>query len=133
MNIRFLKLIWLLGGLLALAIAGHAQSPSATVHVPFRFVAGGKMLPAGEYTISDANISRVLLIRGSAGNSLAVMTTAIGAGTKTGKAKLSFERRGSELYLSSIEMPDQSVGLSLPPQTDNATLSRASDSPTLHH
>ena len=132
MNIRSLKLIWLLGGLLALAIAGHAQSPSAIVHVPFRFVAGGKMLPAGEYTISDANISRVLLIRGSAGNSLAVMTTPMGAG-KTGKAKLSFERRGSELYLSSIELPDQSVSLSLPPQTDNATLSRASDSPTLHH
>src|ERR1700730_2108121 len=133
MNIRFLKLIWLLGGLLALAIAGHAQSPSATVHVPFRFVAGGKMLPAGEYTISDANISRVLLIRGSTGNSLAVMTTAIGAGTKTGKAKLSFERRDSKPYPSISEMPDQPASLAPPPQTDNATPSRASDSLTLPH
>src|SRR5216684_4486013 len=116
MNIRSLNLIWLLWGLLALAIAGHAQSPSATVHVPFGFVAGGKKLPAGEDTISDANIPHVLLIRGSAGKSLALMTAAIVAGTKTGKVKLSFERRGSELYLSSIEMPDQSVSLSLRPQ-----------------
>ena len=127
MNIRSLKLVCPLGALLAFASAAHAQSHTANIHVPFEFVAGGKMLPAGDYQISEANLSPVLLIQGKAGNSVSVITTNRSAGTRIDNAKLTFERRGSEVFLSGIDMPYQSVHLPVP-KAGNATLSLAADS-----
>jgi hypothetical protein len=114
MNIRFLRVVWLLGSLLAFTFAANAQTSVANVHVPFEFAAGGKMLPAGDYSIESPELSGVLLIRGRAGNSVAVLATAGAPGTATSTVKLTFERRGAELYLCVLELPDETVTLVSP-------------------
>jgi hypothetical protein len=119
MNTRFLKTrslraALLLGSLCALTLAANAESPVAKATVPFEFSAGGAMLPAGEYTVDVPDLSGVILLHGSAGNSVALLTTFSGAIPGTTTAKLIFERRDGMAYLSGVEWPDQSARVMSP-------------------
>ena len=111
MNTRFLKTTLLTGALGVFALAAHAQSPVARATVPFDFAAGGAMLPAGEYTVDVPDMSGLIVLRGSGGNSVALLTTFSGAVSHSTTAKLNFERRDGIAYLSSVEWPDQSAKL----------------------
>ena len=111
MIVRFLKPILLLGSLLAFTLAGNAESLLANVHVPFAFFAGGKLLPAGDYTIQDTEMSGVLLIRGAAGTSVVVMSIPGAQGRDAATATVTFERHGAQLYLAGVEAPVESVRL----------------------
>jgi len=106
---RFLHLVCLLGALGAFAIGANAQSMVARASVPFEFAAGGAMMPAGEYTVDVPDLSGVLLLHGSAGNSVALFSTFSGAISGTTTAKLIFERREGMVYLSAVEWPDQTA------------------------
>jgi hypothetical protein len=112
MNTRFLfthfrRAVLLLGSLGALGLAAHAQSPIARVSVPFEFAAGGAMMPPGEYTV-DVPDPGVVVLRGPAGNSVALLTTFSPAAAGT-TAKLIFERRDGMLYLAALESPGESA------------------------
>ena len=110
MNTRFLKTAFLRGRAgWSLRLAANAQSTVARANVPFEFAAGGAMMPAGEYTVDVPDLSGVLLLHGSAGNSIALLTTFSGADSYTTSAKLVFERRDGMAYLSVVEWPDQSA------------------------
>ena len=67
------------------------------------------MMPAGEYTVNVPDLSGVLLLHGSAGNSVALFSTFSGEIPNTTSAKLIFERRDGMVYLSAVEWPDQSA------------------------
>jgi hypothetical protein len=97
----------LLGGLCALTLAACAQSPIARVTVPFQFTAGGSMLPAGEYIVEFPDPTGLIVLRGSAGNSVTVLSIFSGAVPDTSTAKLIFERRDGMAYLSAVETPGQ--------------------------
>jgi hypothetical protein len=114
MNTRFLKTLSLRGALLlgslgALALGANAQSVIARASVPFEFAAGGAMLPAGQYTVDVSNISGVILLHGSAGNSVALLSAFTGAVPDKTAAKLIFERRDGMAYLSAVEWPGQTM------------------------
>jgi hypothetical protein len=109
MNTRFLKIAGLLGALGVFTLAADAQTSVAKANVPFEFAASGAMLPAGEYTVEVPDLSGVLLLHGSAGNSVALLTTFSGAVPNTTNARFIFERRDGVVYLSSVEWPNQSA------------------------
>jgi hypothetical protein len=116
MNTRFLPTnilrgAFLLGGLCALTLAANAQSGVVRATVPFEFAAGGAMLPPGEYSIDVADMSGVIVLRGSAGNSVALFTTLSDAVAHTTDAKLIFERRDGMTYLSAVAWQDRSVSV----------------------
>jgi hypothetical protein len=107
MTVRFLKVMWLLGSLLTFTIAVNAQSEVVTVHVPFAFEAGGKLLSAGDYRIDKEEESGVLLMHGGPGNSAAFLTVAMEEYRSAEAASVIFERQGTMLVLSAIRMPGQ--------------------------
>jgi len=94
----------LLGGLLAAGVAMNAESLS--VHVPFPFSAGGKTLPAGEYTMTSP-MDRVLLIQGASPEaSVAVMTASAEVGGKTGAV---FSQAAGKNVLAKVAFLNESV------------------------
>lgn len=107
MNTRFLKTAFLTGALGVFALAVNAQSPVARATVPFDFAAGGAMLPAGGYTVDVPDFSGLIILRGPAGNSVALLTTFSDSIPRSTTAKLIFERRDGMAYLSAVEWPDQ--------------------------
>ena len=105
-----------LAAALALAVAAHAQVLNAVViRVPFDFVAGGKQLPAGSYTVrrvrSDAETA--LIIRSEDGRSSAVVLTNTGDGSPS-TAALVFRQHGDRYFLAEVSMPGAASVRELP-------------------
>ncbi len=113
MNARFLHIACLLGALGVFALMAEAQSPVAKATVPFDFAAGGAMLPAGDYAV-DIPISGVLVLHGSAGNSVTLLTIGSGIATSSSAAQMLFERRDGVAFLAGVDWPNQSVRLASP-------------------
>lgn len=114
MHTRFLKThsfraALLLGGLYALTLAANAQSVVAKANVPFEFAAGGAMMPAGEYTVDAAGVSGVILLHGTAGTSVALLSTFSSAVSDTPTARLIFEKRDGMVYLSAVQLPGETA------------------------
>jgi hypothetical protein len=109
-----LKAALLAGSLCAITFAANAQSAIAKASVPFEFAAGGAMMPPGEYTVDVLDLSGVLMLHGSAGNSVALFSTFSQPAAQSTTAKLVFERRAGMLYLSAVEFPDHNARLVSP-------------------
>jgi len=102
---KLLKSVLLFGGLLTLAMSLSAETSLVNVNVPFAFSVGGKMLPAGQYTIGEATSGGFLLIRGNQPNTTA-LALAVNAGPSTNNhAGVTFSRRGGSVVLSTVEIP----------------------------
>jgi hypothetical protein len=106
MTKRFLKVMTLFAGLLVCTLAMNAQSEVVTVHVPFAFQAGDKLLPAGDYWVDRGEVSNILVIHGGSGNSSAFLTMPVES-PKVETASLIFARQGEKLVLSAIRLPGQ--------------------------
>jgi hypothetical protein len=102
---KLLKTTILFGGLLALATSLSAESTLITVTVPFEFMAGGNVMPAGNYTIEEPAMHGVLLIRGSQPNSTALVLAVNAGSTNITHAGVKFTRRGSAVVLSTVDVP----------------------------
>ena len=105
-----------LAAALALAVAANAQVLGAVViNVPFDFVAGGKQLPAGSYTVrrvrSDAETA--LIIRSEDGRSSAVVLTNTGDAGPS-KAALVFRQHGDRYFLAGVSVPGAASVRELP-------------------
>lgn len=105
-----------LAATLALAFAANAQDLHAVViRVPFDFVAGGKQMPAGRYTVrrvkSDAETT--LLIRGEDGRPSAVLLTYTG-GPQPTAAALVFRQHGDRYFLAEVSIPGAASVRELP-------------------
>ena len=104
---RFLKIMCLLGSLMAFTMAVSAQTELVTVHVPFAFAAGGRLLPAGDYRVNRAEESNLLMIHGGSGKAAAFLTMVVESSAKIENARLIFERQGAALVLFAIRLPGQ--------------------------
>ena len=94
--------------LLGLGISAHAQDASGViVKVPFEFVAGGKTLPAGTYTVGrlSPSIHPALLIESKDNGVFALVLPTVPAGDSAGHTDLNFERVGDKYFLSKVETP----------------------------
>lgn len=99
------KTTLLFGGLVALATCLSAESALMNVNVPFTFIAGGTVMPAGNYTIEQPAIHGVLLLRGSQPNSTAMVLAVDGGPSGATHAGVTFSRRGAEVVLSTVTVP----------------------------
>jgi hypothetical protein len=92
--------------LLGLGISARAQDiDKVVVNVPFEFVAGGQLLPAGTYSVSRVSDQayEALLIR-SYDNS-AFLLPLYFDGVSADHAELRFEHVGGKYFLSKVETP----------------------------
>jgi len=94
--------------LLGLGIGAHAQDAGrVVVKVPFEFVAGGKTLPAGTYTIGRLSpaIHPALIIDNKDTGAFAIVLPTVPDGDSAAQAELSFERVGDKVFLSKVGTP----------------------------
>ena len=105
-----------LAAALALAVAANAQVLHAVViRVPFDFVASGKQMPAGRYTVSRirSDAESALLIRSEDGRASAVVLTNTGdANPRT--AALVFRQHGDRYFLAEVSVPGTASVRELP-------------------
>ncbi len=102
---KIFKTTLLFGGLVALAASLSAESALLSVNIPFEFVAGGSVMPAGAYTIDQPNMHGVLLLRGSQPNSTALVLAVNSGASNADHAGVTFSRRGSANVLSTVSIP----------------------------
>ncbi len=94
--------------LLGFGISAHAQDAGGVVvNVPFEFVAGGKTLPAGTYSVGrlSPGIHPSLIIDSKDNGPFALVLPIVRGGDSAGRTELSFERAGGRYFLSKVETP----------------------------
>ena len=90
----------------ATAVVAHAQEAGkVVVNVPFDFVAGSKILPAGQYTVSrsSSDTNSPLIIYGS-GNSALVLPVAF-TNVPVDRLRLNFNHVGAAYLLREVATP----------------------------
>ena len=111
MNPNYRRLVALALFMLTLNIAALAQDfrPKVRADIPFRFSAGGKVLPAGSYTLAINSGSHNVAIFQSNG----IGTFLLGSpndGSSDGRALLTFRLNNEDVYvLQKIQAPDVGV------------------------
>lgn len=117
MKYRLGSSLLILTSLCGLVMSAMAETRrEMVVNIPYEFVAGGRTLPAGTYTVSRLSDDRL------AGLSIASYEQRSGVLVLTNQfenrpredAKVRFERVGDMYYLSSIETLDGVYTISLP-------------------
>ena len=93
------------------ATATYAQSNMRLVaHIPFDFQAGGKVLPAGDYSVTQITQgSSGVLVRSEDGDS-AVIVLSNGTEAKANqseRARLDFHRYGDQYFLATVWGPER--------------------------
>ena len=85
-----------------------------TANIPFNFNVGGKILPAGHYSVSFINTSsdkRVLqLVRSEGGAAILIQTTDV-VGKPDETAKLEFNRYGNQYFFAQVWLPSDGIGM----------------------
>ncbi len=115
MNPNYRRLVALALFMLALNIAALAQDfrPKVRADIPFRFYAGGKVLPAGSYTLAVNSGSHNVAIFQSNG----IGTFLLGSpndGSSNGRALLTFRLNNEDVYvLQKIQAPDVGISFDL--------------------
>lgn len=117
------NLTWKTGVLMAISgiallsvTAAYAQSISVRANVPFQFLAGDKVLPAGQYQLSVAPGSNRITLhptQGGAGMYLSILPTQRSQFAAQPGA-LVFHRYGTHHFLRTVWSPGQSGGYELP-------------------
>ncbi len=102
----------LLLGVLMLGSTVHAQRTERIIkaNIPFDFVVGGEIFPAGHYSV--ALIGPVLLeLRDSEGRALTkVLTHSVQAPVEPGRPKLRFDSEGGQHVLTQVWQEGDDIG-----------------------
>jgi hypothetical protein len=75
-----------------------------TVQIPFDFHAGGKLLPAGEYTIRRMPSTVPVLVIEDAGRSVGVMVLASQFAPSEAQTVLTFNEYGAQRFLAEVRI-----------------------------
>ena len=106
-----------LAAALALAVAANAQAVTnkVVIRVPFDFVAGGRQMPAGSYTVRRvrADAETALIITSADGRASAVVLTNTGD-ARPSAAALVFRQHGDRYFLAEVSMPGTASVRELP-------------------
>src|ERR1700690_629512 len=103
---KYLTAVLTMTCVLGSGLTAHAQdSRSITVNVPFEFIAGTTVLPAGTYSVERTSPdSDSALVIHSYGNSVFLLPVAFD-GITSGHVSARFEQMGNKHFLSKIETP----------------------------
>ena len=96
-----------------LGLSARAQDEQVVTKVPFEFVAGGKSMPAGTYTVSRIFGPQSGLVIRSYDNSVFLLPMDLD-GAVADSAGLAFERVGNTYFLSKIETLEGVYTVSMP-------------------
>jgi hypothetical protein len=102
-----------------LGLSARAQEQDTVVtNVPFDFVAGGQVLPAGTYRVSRVDStsgSRELEISGYETRASVFVIPTLFDDVQSGKAQLNFEHLGGTYFLNAIKTPIGTYAIDIPP------------------
>jgi hypothetical protein len=102
---KHVKILVAIVFILGLSGAAKAESQDGIiVTLPFKFVVGGKVLPAGTYTVRDASNdpSGPLMITNHDNSNSVFVLPYVSESASTDKPELEFQRGGEEHFLSTI-------------------------------
>jgi hypothetical protein len=101
-----------------LALGAHAQAKDVVVaKVPFNFVVGGQVLPAGTYEVTRASAiggPGELEISSYESRASTFLIPTFFDDLRTGNAQLTFEHAGDKYFLSGIETPSGTYAITVP-------------------
>jgi hypothetical protein len=119
MKNQYLTVFFTLICVLGLGLGARAQEQDTVVtKVPFDFVTGGKVLPAGTYTVSrvtPASGSRELEMRSYETRTSVFVIPTVFDDVRSDKAQLNFEHLGDAYFLTAIETPIGTYTIDIPP------------------
>jgi hypothetical protein len=119
MKKQYVTVLFTLICLFGLGLSARAQEPDTVVtNVPFDFVAGGKVLPAGKYTVNrvaPASGSRELEMRSYETHASVFVLPTVFDGVRSDNAQLHFEHLGDSYFLSAIETAIGTYTIDIPP------------------
>jgi hypothetical protein len=102
MNKSYLAAVLTLVCVFGLGLSARAQEEQVIAKVPFDFVAGGEVMPAGTYNVSRlAGSQRELVVRGS--DNSAFVLPMVFDDVASDHAGLGFEHVGDTYFLSKVE------------------------------
>ena len=109
MRKHYLRILLALIGVAGLGMAAKAQEVDhIVVKIPYAFVASGKTLPAGTYTVtrvSDSNTRALVLSNFAERVGVLVIASQL-ENSFAGKSSVSFEQVGGQVFLSQIQTAD---------------------------
>jgi hypothetical protein len=116
---KYLTVLFILISVLGLGLGARAQEQDTVVtNVPFDFVAGGKVLPAGNYRVMRVRAFsglRELEITSFETGASAFVTPTVFDNVQSDKAQLNFEHLGDTYFLSAIETLIGTYAIDIPP------------------
>jgi hypothetical protein len=119
MKKQYLTVLFTLICVLGLGLGARAQEEDTVVaKVPYDFVVGGQVLPAGTYRVSRVDSSggsRELEISSYETRASAFLIPTYFDDVQTGHAQLNFEHVGDKYFLSAVETPIGTYALTIPP------------------
>src|ERR1700690_3318682 len=120
---KYLSAVLTMTCVLGSGLTAHAQdSRSITVNVPFEFVAGTTVLPAGTYSVERSSPdSESALVIHSYGNSVFLLPVAFD-GVSGERANLRFEQVGDKHFLSKIETPAGAYAIAISRPMTNSVM-----------
>jgi hypothetical protein len=112
-------------GLLLAVSAAEAQEPKVQANIPFDFVVGNQVLPAGEYVVSPAG-EMAVSIRSTAGDdTILTVVRGCAAAFPSEKSRLVFHSVGGRYFLSQVWASGYSRGRELPRSKAEALLAKS--------
>ncbi|HEX4543704.1 MAG TPA: hypothetical protein VH114_11095 [Candidatus Acidoferrum sp.] len=115
MKKHYLKIFLALVGFAGLSGIAQAQShQEIVVTLPFDFVASGKTLPAGTYTVSRISENNFDLVLSNQAKHVGVLVHPIEVeDARADKSTVSFERVGESRFLAKVETADYVYSISV--------------------
>ena len=114
-----------LGMLLAVS-ATQAQEARVKANIPFDFVVGNKVLPAGEYVVSPQGATnQIILISAEEGNSAALATTLnCASSAPSSSTKLVFHTMNGQYFLWQVWTEGYDHGRQLPKSSSEVQMAK---------
>ena len=119
MKKQYLAVLFTLICVLGLGLGARAQEQDTVVtNVPFDFIAGGKVLPAGTYRVSrvaPVSGSRGLELRSEERGASVFVIPTVFDDVQSDKAQLNFEHLGGTYFLNAVKTPIGTYAIDIPP------------------
>ena len=131
MKLNLFRFLVLAAAALILGSTAYAQTVHVRAQVPFNFILGDKVYPAGEYTVQSLEYySHSLFIRSGKVDASAVTLSYPTTSAKSAKQTvLVFHRMGNTYFLSEVWCADSKVGRGFPRSHTESTMAMMQTKP----
>jgi hypothetical protein len=114
---------------LLMTAAAHAQTTKVAATIPFKFVAGDRAYPAGDYLFdNDGTVLRVANNENVSDAGI-ILSHACEKATRSEKTKVVFYKMGGEYFLRQIWVAGKATGRELPRSKSEIQLAQNHETP----